>query len=278
MAKNYLNESLPIGNRLGQIGITKYEDTMKIIEYYTNDNIIVEMLTDNPCQVHTQYINFLKGNVKNYNKVIYGYHGYLGQGPYSTEHLDDNGIRIRHIEFGIWKGIHCRSENFDGKHPSYKDVTVCEEWWNYQNFAKWYNDHKYNIEDDFLCIDKDILYPESKIYSPKTCCLIPNSINEIFKDFKNYKNDDLPIGVSIRNDSKSIKYRARTTSINEFGDVYYSNKTFDNVLDAFIFYKVQKEKYIKYLANKYKNIIDNSVYLKLIEYEVTTTYNFSNDI
>ena len=166
MAKNYLNESLPIGNRLGQIGITKYGDIMKIIEYYTNDNIIVEMLTDNPCQVHTQYINFLKGNVKNYNKVMYGYHGYLGQGLYSTEHLDDNGIRIRHIEFGIWKGIHCRSENFDGKHPSYKDVTVCEEWWNYQNFAKWYNDHKYNIEDDFLCIDKDILYPESKIYSP----------------------------------------------------------------------------------------------------------------
>lgn len=267
----YLNEELKLSDRLGQIGINKSGDKMQIIEYYSYDNIEVRFLDGNNCIVHTQYINFLKGYVKNYNKVVYGEHGYLGQGPYASEHRDDNGKRILHNEYKIWSGMHKRAGNFDGKHPSYVNVTVCEEWWNFQNFAKWYNENVYIIKDDFLCIDKDILNPENRIYSPQTCCLVPNSINEVFKDFRNYKHDDLPIGVTRRTDSKSIRYRARTTSVNEFGDVVYVNKTFDNIFDAFMFYKENKEKYIKYLAEKYKNVLPVEVYLKLIEFKVTTT-------
>lgn len=267
----YLNEELKLSDRLGQIGINKSGDKMQIIEYYSYDNIEVRFLDGNNCIVHTQYINFLKGYVKNYNKVVYGEHGYLGQGPYASEHRDDNGKRILHNEYKIWSGMHKRAGNFDGKHPSYVNVTVCEEWWNFQNFAKWYNENVYIIKDDFLCIDKDILNPENRIYSPQTCCLVPNSINEVFKDFRNYKHDDLPIGVTRRTDSKSIRYRARTTSVNEFGDVVYVNKTFDNIFDAFMFYKENKEKYIKYLAEKYKNVLPVEVYLKLIDFKVTTT-------
>ena len=132
----YLNESLPIDEREGQIGINKDGDKMKIIEYNTYEHIVVKFLDGKGCEVRTQYINFLKGCVKNYNKIIYGKHGYLGQGPYTTEHKDENGKRIIHNEYGIWKNIHERAGNFDGKHPSYEDVTVCEEWWNFQNFAK----------------------------------------------------------------------------------------------------------------------------------------------
>lgn len=266
----YLNESVPAKERVGQVGVNKDGDKMEIIDYNSYEDVIVEFLDGNGCVVHTQYINFLKGYVKNYNRVVYGNHGYLGQGPYSSEHRDENGKRILHNEYKIWAGMHKRAENFDGKHPSYKDVTVCKEWYNFQNFAKWYNEHKYALEDDFLCLDKDILYPESRIYSPKTCCLIPNSINEIFKDFSNYKNDGLPIGVTRRTDSKSVRYRARTTSINEFGDVVYVNKTFTNVPDAYLFYKENKEKYVKFIAEKYKDVIDVNIYLKLIDFEVKT--------
>ena len=267
----YLNESLPIDERIGQVGINKEGEKMQIVEYYSYDNIIVKFLDGKDCEVKTQYVNFQKGYVKNYNKVVHGKHGYLGQGPYASEHRDENGKRVLHNEYKIWSGIHKRVGNFDGKHPSYEDVTVCEEWWCYQNFAKWYNEHVYTLYDDFLCIDKDILKPDSRIYSPQTCCLIPNSINEVFKDFRNYKNDDLPIGVTRRNDMRTVKYRARTTTIDEYNNVVYTSKTFDNIFDAFMFYKENKEKYIKYLAEKYKQVLPIDVYLKLLEFKVTTT-------
>lgn len=272
---NLFNISLPIDERNGQIGFNKDGDKMQIIVYNGYDNIIVRFMDNWKCEVKTQYVNFIRGNVKNYNKVIYGNHGFLGQGPYTSEHKDKNGKRIIHNEYSIWKNMHERAGNFDGMHPSYVDVTVCEEWWNYQNFAKWYNDHKYEIKGDFLCLDKDILNPTGRVYSPENCCLVPNTINEVFKDFVNYKRDGLPIGVTRRNDSKSIKYRARTTTVDETGRIVYKNKTFDNVLDAFNYYKECKEKYIKFLAEKYKNVIEEKVYKKLIEYEVTTKYDFN---
>lgn len=270
----YLNESLPIDEREGQIGFNKDGNKMKIIEYNTYDDVIVMFLDGNECVIHTQYINFLKGYVKNYNKVVHGNHGFIGQGPYTSEHRE-NGKRVLHDEYKIWSGMHMRAENFDKKHPSYADVTICEEWWNYQNFAKWYEEHKYEIEDDFLCIDKDLLNPESRIYSPETCCLIPNSINEIFRDYKNYKHDELPIGITKRNDYKTIKYRARTTSVNEFGEIVYVSKTTDDLFNAFIFYKEHKEKYIKFLAEKYKYYIEHKIYDQLINFKVTTTYDFN---
>lgn len=56
----YLNESLPLDERIGQIGINKEGDKMQIIEYYSYDNIIVKFLDGKDCEVKTQYVNFQK--------------------------------------------------------------------------------------------------------------------------------------------------------------------------------------------------------------------------
>lgn len=274
----YLNEQLPTGERIGQIGVNKDGDKMEIIEYYAYNNIIVEFKDGNNCQVHTQYINFLKGVVKNYNKVVYGKHGYLGQGPYTSEYRDkETGKRISNNEYSIWKNMHLRAGNFDGEHPSYADVTVTKEWWNYQNFAKWYNEHRYELKDDFLCIDKDILYPDSRVYSPETCTLIPNTINELFKNYGSYKTSDdgFPNGIHRRTDSKAIRYRTNARYLDEYGNKVVESKTFINPFDAFCYYKEYREKYIKQLANKYKEVLDPRVYNKLMEYKVTTDCDFS---
>ena len=277
---NYLNESLPVTDRIGQIGVNKDGDKMQIIEYYTYDDIEVKFLDGNNCVVHTQYVNFLKGSVKNYNKIIYGLHGYLGQGPYTSEHRDENGKRVLHNEYGIWRNIHERAGNFDSKHPSYKDVTVCEEWWNFQNFAKWYNERRYDTGEDFLCIDKDLLVPGNREYAPDKCCLIPNSINEIFRNYENYKknNDGLPAGIHRRTDSKSIRYRSEGVYLDELGNKCKIRKTFTNALDAFIFYKDYKELYIQQLANKYKDKLDTNVYNILINYKISVNVDFSKII
>ena len=273
----YLNESLPTENRLNQVGINKMGDVMKIIEYNGYDDIYVKFMDGNNCIVHTQYINFLNGVVKNYNKITHGFKGYLGQGEYKSEHRE-NGKRVHHKSYSIWSGMHDRAGNFDGRHPSYKDVYVCDEWCNYQNFAKWYEERDIvNIKNDFMCIDKDLLHPSSRVYSPDTCCLIPNRINEIFKDYDNYSknNHGLPIGVMFRNekDRKSVGFKVIKRELNHKGATIYTSKTFNNVPDAFKYYKMNKEKYIQDLAIYYKPILDDNVFKALMSYTETTSVN-----
>ena len=62
----------------------------------------------------------------------------------------------------------------------------------FQNFAKWFDDNKYEV-DGRLHIDKDILYPNCKIYSPETCLLIPQRINMLFLNKPNKRG--LPNGI-----------------------------------------------------------------------------------
>ena len=163
--------------------------------------------------------------------------------------------------------MHRRAENYDGEHPSYEDVTVCEEWWDYQNFAEWYEKNYYEIEGDFLCLDKDIKDPFSRVYSPNTCILIPNVINEIFKKTA-VSNDGLPTGVYRRTDTMVERYRSRTKILDENGKAKIVSKTTKTPEEAFEFYKENKEKYIKQMAEKYKNMITKELYEILMKYEV----------
>lgn len=254
--------------RLYQKGVNNDGDLMMIIEYNGYDDIIVEFQDDGACKVHTQYANFVRGIVKNYNKVKYGYHGYIGVGKYASEHRDENKNRILHHSYKVWSGMHNRAENYDGKHPSYSDVTVCEEWWNYQNFAEWYEKNYYEIEGDFLCLDKDIKDPYSRVYSPNTCMLVPDCINNIFKKMED-RPDGLPIGVHRRKDMKVERYRSRTVILDEKGNPKPVNSpSTETPEEAFEFYKKHKELYIKQMAEKHKNILTEEAYKILMEYEV----------
>ena len=51
------------------------------------------------------------------------------------------------------------------------------------------------------------------------------------------------------------------------------NKRFDSIEEAFMFYKNEKENYIKFLANKYyeKKLITQKVYDTLMNYKVEIT-------
>jgi hypothetical protein len=66
---------------------------------------------------------------------------------------------------------------YSGRYPSYKDVEVCREWHDYQNFAKWYHEQAFDRAGKYQ-LDKDLL-GNSKIYSPETCCLLKDNINQL---------------------------------------------------------------------------------------------------
>ena len=46
---------------------------------------------------------------------------------------------------------------------NYLDVTVCEEWHNFQNFAKWFYENYYEISGEKMRLDKDILIKGNKM-------------------------------------------------------------------------------------------------------------------
>jgi hypothetical protein len=234
---------------------------MEVITYNNYDSILIKFEKGDP--VHTQWKNFIKGNVRNvYDKSVFGI-GFLGEGEYKT--WENNRYTPQYIK---WKGILERS--YSDKHkirfPTYIGVTVCDEWHNFQNFAKWYDENYYEIDNEVMCLDKDILIKGNKIYSPETCVIAPARINNLF--IKNDANrGNLPVGVSLCKSRKN-RYGVKCSDGNK-GDVNLGY--FKTPEDAFNTYKIYKEKLIKQFAEEYKDKIPLRLYKAMITYEVEIT-------
>ena len=152
-----------------------------------------------------------KGNIKNPYHTSVCSVGFYGVGDYKAQINRKNTS-----EYEIWRSMlkRCYDEKCQQKFPTYKDTTVCEEWKNFQNFAKWYNENYPKIEGINFQLDKDLLQSdvENKIYSPETCVFIPNNVN-IFLANKCTKNTSGYTGVSWYKTNK--KWAAH---INLFGE------------------------------------------------------------
>lgn len=161
------------------------------------------------------------------------------------------------VAYQRWKDMMYRC--YSGRYEDYEGCTVCEEWHNFSNFEIWYNSHlQGNVPVD---LDKDILYKGNKMYSPETCCLVPHSVNTLFLRC-NRSRGEYPIGVHY--DKSKKKFRA---NVNIDGKQQKS-KGFDTVEEAFQEYKNSKEKLIKEMAEKYKDVVMNCVYEAMMNWKV----------
>lgn len=231
---------------------------MTVIDYINSDNVYVQF--DNGYITKTSWNNFNKGNIKSpYCKTFRGI-GYLGEGKYSC---DD-------IWYDYWRAmierVHIKNDNF---HRTYVNVTIYEEWYNYQCFAKWAEENYYEIDNYKMELDKDILVKGNKIYSPNTCVFVPDIMNVLL--LKSDKSrGDLPIGVYWH--ERDQEYRAQCSYVTDYGEC--KNKWlggYDNPEDAYYAYKAFKEEYIKKVANKFKKNIPEKLYNALYNYEVEIT-------
>ena len=176
----------------------------------------------------------------------------------------ENGKQMKYYE--TWKGMlrRCYSNKFHKKEPTYKNCEVCEEWLLFSNFKKWYKDNYYQIDNDTMALDKDILNKGNKVYNPNDCVFVNQVINNLF--IKNDKiRGNLPIGVQTRKDTK--KYIA--ISCNGSGNK--SLGSFNTPEEAFKAYKKDKEQYIKQVAEEYKDKIPKKLYEAMYRYEVEIT-------
>ena len=227
---------------------------VKIIAYRGTYDCDILVVDTGHILKNVSYGNIKLGCVRNpFLPVVFG-KGFMGQGEYSSRNLD--GSRTK--EYKAWRGIldRCYRKNRSVKNTSYEGITVCEEWHNFQNFAKW---HSENYIEGFQ-LDKDILSTGVKIYSPETCCFVPQEIN-IFFIKEPVSVGDYPVGVHLNKRSGSFISR-----ITKFGK-RVSLGSYKTIAEAESVYRTAKEQYAKELAEKWKNDIKENVYSVLINFK-----------
>ena len=145
------------------------------------------------------------------NKLVYGVGiNDLGYRVQVWEELTKSGgKRIRKIVFRCeyytaWKSMlaRCYSKKYLESRPSYIDTSVCSEWLSATAFKSW-------MEQQDWCgksLDKDIISPGSKLYSPETCAFVLATTNS-FITASDACRGEFPTGVSLY--KRTGKYRAQ---------------------------------------------------------------------
>lgn len=250
------------GNKIGETITTKEGYSITIVEYTNAHNIVVQFNDNVRTKKSTTYTQFKRRNIRYpYHRSVYGV-GYRGEGKYSSTNLDGKKTKCYETWCNMFK--RCYSENYQSKRPTYKDCTVCEEWHNFQNFAKWFEENYYEINNEQMHLDKDILVKGNKIYSPETCVFVPKTINSLFTKRQNDRGS-LPIGVSYDRDSN--KYLSHCNNCITRKQIKLGK--FLQVDDAFLEYKKYKEDHVKEVANLYVGKIPNELYKAMVNYEVS---------
>lgn len=252
-----------IKEKVGEINYNIYGNEMKIIDFTNVLNIIVKF--KNGFITKTRYNLFKRGNVSSpYDKTVYNT-GYIGEGKYRVS--INNKMTLR---YQIWSDMieRCYDKKKQKRNPTYIDCTVCNEWHNYQVFSKWVDENYYEINNQKIALDKDILIKNNKIYSPDTCLFVPQNINTLFIKSDKIRGD-YPIGVTF--DKKNNRFFAQCKIGNKINKYlgYYNTPE-----EAFYAYKKFKEKYIKQVADEYKNKYPNfprKLYDAMYKYKVEIT-------
>ena len=244
-------------DRTGEEGVNNFGSKMIISRYNNRFDIDVYFPEYEYTIIHAEYGNFKKGNIKcPYERRVYGV-GYIGEGKYKVK---ENGKTTKCYE--TWHSMlrRCYDEKYQEKKPTYKNCNVQEEFHNFQNFSKWFEENYYEIYGQKISLDKDILYKGNKTYSTQCCIFVPEKINSLFTKRQNHRGD-LPIGVAHHKD----KYEVCCNNGN--GKSIYLG-LYDTIDEAFQTYKIFKENIIKEVANEYKDLIPIKLYNALINYQV----------
>ncbi len=253
-----------VNEKIGETVISKQGYEMTLIKWYNAHHIIIEFNDKYKAKIKCQYNDFKnKKNIRNpYHPTICDV-GFIGEGIY-------NKSNYPHI-YEVWRGMLRRC--YDNKRqiiqPTYKGCAVCEEWHNFQNFAKWYEEHYYEIEGQRMHLDKDILVKGNKIYSPQTCIIVPQTINSLFIKSDKIRGE-YPIGVHLDvGDNKLIvQMNTYDASTNQRKYICLARCEINEPFKAFFIYKKEKEKEIKKIANMFKDCIPEILYNALYNYKV----------
>lgn len=231
---------------IGYIFVTNEGYSVIVVSIKNNLNITVKF-NDRYCHVTIVTLgNLNNGKVKNPYHPSVCKTGFMGVGTYRAKVSGKPTL-----EYIVWSGMlyRCYGDLTAKKYPTYADVKVCEEWYNFQNFAHWYcNTGYYNMSYE---LDKDLLFPGNRVYSPNTCCMVPQEINNVVSG-NNPRKTNLPTGVYQNGNGFQVKIANQHVGFFGTQDIAAQH------------YVETKQLATLELANKWKDYISNAVYLALI--------------
>lgn len=224
---------------LGNFKVLKYEDCKSVTIRFENTGYITKYSAS----------QIKSGDLKDpLAPSMFGV-GYLGVGEYS--HTNNKVAYFR------WAHMlrRCTSDDLS-LFRTYQDKEVHERWHNFQNFAEWAERQPgFYVTDPVWQLDKDLLVKGNKVYGPDTCCFIPARLNTMIgrsDDVQGYfdsKNNDYGFGY---NDTDGTNYKRR----------------FKNQEEGKLWYKENRERVTKEVADQYKNVLDSRVYKALYLWQV----------
>ena len=215
----------------------------KVLKYNSWSSVEIEFVGTgyrtfvNQCCINT-------GNIKDYMlPSVFGV-GFLGGSEYN--------ITNSPIAYSIWTDMIRRCYMEDKRFSNYIGHTVCEEWHNFQNFAKWcslqngFGDK--DLKGKRFNLDKD-LFSHGNLYSPQTCCFLPPSLNNMIK----YFSVNSSYTVRLRNSGKWTPrcYRnGREVSLGTFSEKSYAvdkakNFNRNKILEELGFYETNISEEVK---------------------------------
>ena len=121
--------------------------------------------------------------------LVYG----IGFNNCASTYIDENGKTKNLPQYNLWLFMlrRCYCPKFQAKNPTYIGCSVCPEWITASGFYRWLADQS-NWWGK--AVDKDVLIPGNKFYSPDTCVMAHKSVNGLLLDRKAARGS-YPIGV-----------------------------------------------------------------------------------
>ncbi len=135
------------------------------------------------------------------NNLVYGIG--VNDADYMVQTTVD-GKQQRCPYYSTWYNMlgRCYSAKLQEIRPTYKGCTVCDEWLSFMAFRKWMQSQDWQGKQ----IDKDIMVPGNKLYSPETCVFVTRQVNSLLTD-SGAARGEFPQGVSWRKQNQ--KYVAQ---------------------------------------------------------------------
>lgn len=231
---------------IGSVFKTNNYGDIEIVEYRNCYDVLVKF--DDGTIVTSRTTNIKNGEVRNPNKPTIYNRGFYGIGE---------TLPSKSREYVMWVNMFHRC--YSNTYPSYEGVTVCNEWYNFQNFIKWVREQpNWNLKN--FSLDKDLKILGNKIYSPLTCVILPTKINSyLVKSNHSRKHPDLPKGVTYSSCGNYFQVQWRE-------DKHHS-KYFKTVDAAKAFWVKHKRKNTVKLVETFDKFLTNDIKTLLLNYK-----------
>ena len=198
---------------------------------------------------------------------------YSGHGDVFDTVVDISEISRQYdCNYTVWYSMlqRCHNSKIHKQKPTYSGCAISDNFKSLTYFLDWAKQQVgHNSRDGEgrkFHLDKDILIKGNKVYSEDTCCIVPPEINSLILKADRIRGK-YPIGVYHDTSKIHKRFSARVSKNGK-------HKRFGSYLtpeEAFAVYKREKEKYIKEVANKWKDQIELRVYESLMNWTIEIT-------